>query len=110
MSIDDQISFEKARQLAQTQAESILLGCIESDAKILDDKFIEYGEFWMFFRNRELKFSPEASLPASAAYVVSKTGETRIVADLLGDKVGLEKLTSQLAKYFQDKVKKQKNS
>ncbi|MDR6523843.1 hypothetical protein J2789_006545 [Variovorax paradoxus] len=110
MSINNQISFEKARQLAKKQAESILLGCIESDAKVLDDKFIEYSEFWMFFRNRELEFSPEASLPASAAYVVSKTGETRIVADLLGDEAALEKLTSQLANYFQNQIKKQNNN
>lgn len=108
MSIDNEISFEAAQQLAKEQAESLLRDYIESDVKILDKKFIERNEFWMFFRNTGLKFSPEASLPASAAYVVSKMGETRIVADLPDDEVGLKKLEDQLAEYFQKQMGKKK--
>lgn len=108
MSLSESISFDVARRLAQEQAKSLLSNYFKGDKDffdILDEKFIENEEFWMFFRNKNLKFPLDATLPASAAYVVSKKGEVRATADFSENPSEMKNLLDLLAQHFRAKKK-----
>lgn len=102
------ISFDAARRLAKKQAKSLLSNYIgegEEFVDILEERFIENEECWMFFRNKNLKFPLEATLPASVAYVVSKEGEVRTTADFSDNPAEMKKLLDLLTEYFRAKKK-----
>ena len=108
MSFAKSISFDTARRLAQEQAKSLLSNYIEEGEEfidILEERFVENEECWMFFRNKNLKFPLDATLPASAAYVVSKEGELRTTADFSDDPTEMKKLLDLLAEYLRAKKK-----
>jgi hypothetical protein len=102
MSFKKPISIDVARRLAWEQARSLLLDYVEFDSQvdILEERFAESEECWMFFINKNLRFPPEATFPASAAYAVSKRGEVRTIADFSDNPPEMKKLLALLSEHF----------
>ena len=101
MSFKKPISIDAARRLAWEQARSLLSDYVEFDSQVdIPEEFAESEECWMFFINKNLKFPPEATLPASAAYAVSKRGEVRTIADFSGNPPEMKKLLALLSEHF----------
>lgn len=96
------ISYSEARNIAEAEAHSLLAGYLSEQSKIeiLSENYLKADHCWMFFRRKDLIFPPEASFAASAAYVVSKRGTLRTVADLSFDSGKLHAYLQSISQYF----------
>lgn len=92
-----EINLTEAQALAALEARA-MLGIQE--AQVLSPEYAEAEGCWIFFRSRDLTFPSHMALASSAAYVVSKRGEVRVVADFLDSPDELSVLLSRLSDFF----------
>ncbi|MCJ8313597.1 MAG: hypothetical protein HRU38_15305 [Saccharospirillaceae bacterium] len=98
----NKILFDDARKIAEREAYFNLKYFMSSDVEgVLSDTFIEGKNCWMFFRNANIIIPPEGKLRGEWAYVISKFGETRQVADLSFDQKELNKYLIKMSNYFE---------
>ena len=103
MNTKSTISFEEAYLIALKQAESILSFYLKSaDIPVLTQHFMEAPYCWMFFRNKEIIIPKEHSL-ADGAYVVSKKGSFRHVADFSSEPEKLQAYLLTMSNHFKEK-------
>jgi hypothetical protein len=95
-------TFEQAHESAESAARSHLKHFLDDEsAPLLDERYLEAEHCWMFFRNKAIALPPEQSL-RTGAYVVSKRGNTRYIADFSEDPVMLEEYLVTMSNYFRD--------
>ena len=98
----NEIVFDDARKIAEREAFDNLKCFMCSDVEgVLSDTFIEEKNCWMFFRNANIIIPPEGVLRGECAYVVSKFGEFRQVADLSFEQKKLKKYSINMSNYFE---------
>lgn len=100
---NNRINLFDARQLAEKEARRMLGDKgIPVENNILDSNFIEEAEFWIFFRNKSSLYPPTMNLNASAAYLVSRSGNLRTVADFWGKRTQMDSMIALFKQAFAD--------
>lgn len=97
------IDINQAKKIASEKAEPLLKKFIvNNNIPLLQDYFIEGDECWMFFMNKAITIPEEYSLN-KGAYVVSKKGAFRHIADFSDEPEKLQAYLKTMSKYFKEK-------
>lgn len=102
-SISSLIDINTAKKIALEQASSLLRNVLlGNEIAILQDRYLEAEYCWMFFRNKEI-FIPEEQALADGAFVVSKKGAFRYIADFSSEPEKLQSYLETMSNYFKDR-------
>jgi len=97
------ISIIEARTIAEAAARLNLQGFLTDESvTLLRAEVLEAEHCWMFFRNPEIYVPADSALIGDWAYVVSRYGDVRDVADLYGQQ-GLIEYLKKMSDYFGDR-------
>lgn len=101
--MNELITFLDAKKIAEDMAKERVIDLVPSNFnRWLDEYYLEAESCWMFFRNREIIIHEERTL-VFGAYVVSKKGNARFIADFYDDKLRCEEYLLKMSNYFKDK-------
>jgi hypothetical protein len=95
------IDFDQARALAEETAKGCLQFLVQSDPKIwLREEHVEKPNCWLFMKSESLDFLPGCESSADCAFVVSKKGNVRVIADHHEDRPSLLKYLIEIDAYI----------
>lgn len=95
------ISFAKARELAESLAESCLANSVlNQPGSWLRDEVFEEDSCWLFLKNKQLVFHSECLGDADVAFVVSKLGTMMTIADFHENEKALKKYLHEISEYL----------
>lgn len=94
------VNLAQARVIAESGAKSDLEDLVtDSSMPLLQDTFLEADHCWMFFRNKAIHIPAERSL-CDCAYVVSRKGSLRHIADFSENPERLQAYLQTMSDHF----------
>lgn len=97
------MTYDEAKQQAEIEALRDIGNFREiGNEPVLDSRFLEVDNCWMFFQNKNI-IIPETAILRKAAYVFSKKGTGRSVADYSEDMKKAEEYLLEMSEYFKER-------